>query len=415
MILTNLIISKLYAIEAIKNGTFTLKSGETSNYYYDMRMCISYPGIYDLFYNLLIDINPTIFDNIDIIAGIHFGGLPFANYLSFKTGIPQIFIRDSIKTYGTSKSIEGTYTPGSTVLLIDDVITSGKSLLEKHKILSDLGFKIKNLVLMDRFHGKVFIDYFSILKHQDVINYNSNNLIYLNKLKNKIFDICYKKKTNIIVSLDFTTTQDIINYIKEIGNYILGIKLHNDIIQNFDSQFIDFLNILKTKFNFIIIEDRKLADIGFIVDKQLKVISSYADYVTVHLISGKNIIDTINKYYPGLGILPVIEMSTSDSLTDEHYIDKCIPLISSDIDGIICQDKTLSKLNNKYYDILTFSPGINLQQNNDNYDQTYKNSKKDLKNTGQFWIVGRGITTSLEPLQIIQKYNKNGFFHFLNY
>ena len=148
MILTNLIISKLYAIEAIKNGTFTLKSGETSNYYYDMRMCISFPGIFDLFYDLLMDLNPTIFDNIHVIAGIHFGGIPFANYLSFKTGIPQIFIRDSIKSYGTSKLIEGTYTPGSTVLLIDDVITSGKSLLEKHKILSELGFKIKNLVFL---------------------------------------------------------------------------------------------------------------------------------------------------------------------------------------------------------------------------------------------------------------------------
>ena len=92
-------IKELIEKNCIKIGNFTLKNGETSKYYFDMKNIISYPSLLksigDMIYNKLGD--------FDIICGIPYGGLPIATYISTRYNKPLIFVRDTPKDYGTKK------------------------------------------------------------------------------------------------------------------------------------------------------------------------------------------------------------------------------------------------------------------------------------------------------------------------
>ena len=114
----NLLIKELIDNNCIKFGNYTLKNGEISKYYFDMKNIISNP-------DLLIKIGDELYkilNDFDIICGIPYGALPIATYISIKYKKPLIYIRDKKKTYGTEKLIEGTYNKNDRCVIIDDVI-----------------------------------------------------------------------------------------------------------------------------------------------------------------------------------------------------------------------------------------------------------------------------------------------------
>ena len=176
----DVIIHKLKYINAITYGDFTLKSGMKSNFYCDFRTLISYPSILKSIYKLIPN---NIYENVDLVCGVFFGGMPLANLISFEKNIPQIFIRDQQKTYGKKKLIEGNYSQGQTVLLIEDVVTTGTSMLEKIKVLENCGLNVKLLTILNRNN-----------ELETLNNYILNSILPLdkiikneNKLKNKVF------------------------------------------------------------------------------------------------------------------------------------------------------------------------------------------------------------------------------------
>ena len=93
----NKIIEELFTANCIKIGNWTLKSGEISKYYFDIKNIISYPSLLkkigDYIYSMLGD--------FDIICGIPYGGLPIATYISTQYNKPLIYLRDKPKEYGT--------------------------------------------------------------------------------------------------------------------------------------------------------------------------------------------------------------------------------------------------------------------------------------------------------------------------
>jgi orotate phosphoribosyltransferase len=129
--LKNVLFSKLYGLEIIKYGTFTLKNGSTSNIYIDLRKLINYPSIFNLIHKLIKLLYPTLLldENIKLMP-IPMGGLPLGNYISFTENIPQIMVRDKVKDHGTHNLIEGVITPLDKYIIIEDVITSGTSVKE---------------------------------------------------------------------------------------------------------------------------------------------------------------------------------------------------------------------------------------------------------------------------------------------
>lgn len=146
------LIYSLYQIGAIKFGDFTLKSGQTSKIYLDVRQIISYPGLLKNVANLLCKQVKT--KSFDLICGVPYTALPIATCMSLELNIPMIMRRKEKKSYGTKQLIEGCYHQGQTCLVIEDVITSGQSILETTNELEECGLDVSNVVaLIDRQQG----------------------------------------------------------------------------------------------------------------------------------------------------------------------------------------------------------------------------------------------------------------------
>ena len=146
------LIRRLFEIDAIRFGEFTLKSGIRSPFYVDLRVVISFPDV-------LGSIGALIAAEVarcggDRIAGIPYAGLPLAVAASLAARLPLIYPRREEKGYGTRRRIEGLFEPGERVVLIDDIITDGASKFEAIQPLEEAGLVVKDLViLIDREQG----------------------------------------------------------------------------------------------------------------------------------------------------------------------------------------------------------------------------------------------------------------------
>jgi orotate phosphoribosyltransferase len=141
---------------AIKFGNFKLSSGKESAYYVDLRLVPSFPHQFRKMVKSLQNlISEKIgLDNFDYIASVPTSGLVIASALAIETVKPLIYIRQKPKDYGTSNLIEGKIPEGSRVVLVDDVGTTGHSLLNAIKALKDAKIIIDYaFVIVNRLEG----------------------------------------------------------------------------------------------------------------------------------------------------------------------------------------------------------------------------------------------------------------------
>ena len=134
-------------------GMFTLSGGRISPYYLDLRVIPSFPDAFHTCSELLGKSARSI-EGIDKIGGIPTGGLPWASVLAYTLSKPLVYTRKDVKLHGREKTVEGILTPGERVLLIDDVITTGKNILTALQSIRGEGGVVENaLVLLDRQEG----------------------------------------------------------------------------------------------------------------------------------------------------------------------------------------------------------------------------------------------------------------------
>lgn len=146
------LIHSLYKIGAIQFGEFKLKSGLTSTIYMNLRKIISYPDILRAVAEAMWE--KTQACQYQLVCGVPYTALPIATCLSLEHNLPMIMRRKEKKDYGTKQSIEGEFQPNQTCLVIEDVVTSGASIIETVTDLENAGLKIKDLVaLIDREQG----------------------------------------------------------------------------------------------------------------------------------------------------------------------------------------------------------------------------------------------------------------------
>jgi orotate phosphoribosyltransferase len=136
---------------AYLEGDFVLRSGKKSKYYLDKYLFETCP---DILKALGKEFAKYVTDDVTLIAGTELGGVALAAVTALQTGKNWVIIRNSKKGYGTGKLVEGILKSTDTVLLVEDVATTGGQVLEAAKIITEAGAKVKKIVaVIDRNQG----------------------------------------------------------------------------------------------------------------------------------------------------------------------------------------------------------------------------------------------------------------------
>jgi orotate phosphoribosyltransferase len=149
------LVTFLFDNHAIRIGNYILSSGRSSRFYIDLRIIQSYPVYFRKTITLLknIVLSRIGLDEFDCICSIPTSGTIFGSSLAYELLKPHIYVRKDTKNYGTQKKIEGEIKPGSRVLFIEDVVTSGNSLLSALKTISEWSSTNRAIVIIDRQQG----------------------------------------------------------------------------------------------------------------------------------------------------------------------------------------------------------------------------------------------------------------------
>jgi orotate phosphoribosyltransferase len=140
----------------LKFGVFKLKKGRLSPYYLDLKRIPSYPNGMNRVVSIYEDLvkKEVGGDSFDRILGIPVAGMSFASVLSYKLSKPFLYLKESAEIHGREKKIQGILSPGDSVLLVDDVVTSGKSIIDAAEVVRGEGGTVTDaLVLVDREEG----------------------------------------------------------------------------------------------------------------------------------------------------------------------------------------------------------------------------------------------------------------------
>ncbi len=146
----------LTRIGALRFGTFTLSSGVLSPYYVDLRIIPSYPEAFQKITDLYVELakKKIGLNKFDRIAGIPTAGMPFSSVVALKLSKPFLYVRKEAKTHGRERRIEGILMPGDRVLLVDDLVTSGGTLIDAADAVRAEGAVVNDaLILLDREEG----------------------------------------------------------------------------------------------------------------------------------------------------------------------------------------------------------------------------------------------------------------------
>jgi orotate phosphoribosyltransferase len=142
--------------DALKIGDYILHSGKKSPYYVDLRQSISNHIAMDWIANSLarIIINEIGREKVDKIMGVPTAGIPFATIVSQKLAKPMLYYRRERKEHGVRKKIEGMMERNDRILMIDDLITTGQSVIDAAEAAREQGGIVCELVvLLDREQG----------------------------------------------------------------------------------------------------------------------------------------------------------------------------------------------------------------------------------------------------------------------
>jgi orotate phosphoribosyltransferase len=168
----DILIQHLKECGAIKFGRFVLTSGAISDYYIDIKKASTEPKILKFIAQQMSE----YVNGYDMLAGMELGAVPLVVALSLESGIPYVIIRKEKREHGTGKQIEGGDVKGKNVLIVEDVTTSGGSVIKSIQILRENDAEVeKVLVVVDRESGarekleKLEVEFIPLLSISDIL------------------------------------------------------------------------------------------------------------------------------------------------------------------------------------------------------------------------------------------------------
>jgi len=136
---------------AYLEGDFLLASGRRSRYYFDKYRFETQPDLLRPVAQLIAERIPA---GTHRIAGPELGAVALAAAASLASGLPFVIVRGEQKTYGTTRQIEGIFAEGESVVVVEDVMTSGGSAIQAARVLEAAGCRVRRIIgVIDREEG----------------------------------------------------------------------------------------------------------------------------------------------------------------------------------------------------------------------------------------------------------------------
>jgi uridine monophosphate synthetase len=313
--------------------------------------------------------------------------VPFASLWGGLYGYPQLMVRKTAKAHGTSKLVEGDYVTPADVVLVEDVVTTGGSVTETMATLNAHGLRVVGVASVF-YRGPpdarptftnadgTIAPYAYVL---DLVGLEALRVAHVSGTGVDDADACpltdsaasadapiralaatspaYASPvqaagvalvrsalagSKVCVSVDKTTTAEVRAVLEAVGPHVGLVKLHCDIIEDFDAVFVAYLQDAKRRHGFLVWEDRKFADIGATVDKQVRGgmhrIADWADLVSCHAVGGALSLPDAT-YGPSPWVVMIGELSCAGQLLDAAYTRQVIELARTHerVVGVVCQ------------------------------------------------------------------------------
>jgi len=174
------VAEKLLQINAIKlsvSKPFTWASGWKSPIYCDNRKALSYPYIRDFIKSELCNTVFQSYEDAEMLAGVATAGVPWGVMVADQLKLPYIYVRPKPKEHGLGNQIEGFYEPGKKVVIIEDLISTGKSSLQVAEVLKKEELEVEGMVSIFNYGFEVAkkafenakVNYYSLTDYDTVI------------------------------------------------------------------------------------------------------------------------------------------------------------------------------------------------------------------------------------------------------
>ncbi|OWA51826.1 Uridine 5'-monophosphate synthase [Hypsibius exemplaris] len=452
------VVLEFNEVGVIKFGCYKLKSGVQSPIYIDLREIISFPSLLTTASNLLAG---TIYNDDavvhDVICGVPYAALPIATL--------------EAKAHGTKKVVEGRIVPGNRCIIIDDVCTSGLSIIETANDLREVGLIVTDaVVLLDRQatgvanlaqHGiklhwalnltqicsvlvgaghltpdvaqqvEAFIagsckneangDLTALhaalgVSSWKALHFSERKKLSQNEIAQRLYQVMLDKESNLAVAADLTSCAAVLALAEAIGRDICLLKIHVDIIEDFTLEFIMDLKKIAGRHNFLIMEDRKFSDIGFTVSNQLGGglyrIGDWADFVTFHGLPGSGIVEGLKTGMKNcsrsVACILVADMSSKGALTGPEYVSSAVKIAEEHRDDVV-GFVTQTDLSSCDASFLRMTPGVNISAAGDGLGQQYNSPEEVVGRCADIIIVGRGVTGAADPAAAAAMYKTRAF------
>ncbi|MFD2585423.1 orotate phosphoribosyltransferase [Croceitalea marina] len=154
------LLLQINAIKLKPESPFTWASGWQSPIYCDNRIILSYPQIRNFVREEMAKQVETLYGKPDVIAGVATGAIGIGILVAEALGLPFIYVRPEPKSHGRQNQVEGHLESGQNIVVIEDLISTGKSSLNAVNALKDAGANVKGMVAIFTYGFKVASDNF---------------------------------------------------------------------------------------------------------------------------------------------------------------------------------------------------------------------------------------------------------------
>ena len=359
----------LFETGAVKFGEFVLKSGIVSPFYLDLRDIISDNELVRAAAEMMAEKAREL--DFDYVSGIPYTALPVAVLMAQQLNKPLVYARKEPKAYGTKNTILGKYEKGKKCLIVDDLITSGESILEAAGKFQEAGLKTRDfMVIIDRSTGgeellnKKGFRLHSLIRLDEMVQtlfeekkLNRSQVEKINDFMRtlrerkparppefhfparQILNLINRKKSRKVYYINAGSPEQLFEKIENIGNEAVMLMINAATISNKTAGFWNRLEELKRKYDFLLLDDSHFANPG----KSVELVKLPVDFISVHTVSGTKVLENNfqNDVFPSAFLYARID--EPGSLTGDAYMRKVFETgkkYPEKVSGYICHAGT---------------------------------------------------------------------------